>query len=67
VRSVLSKCWLSDHDSCANGYYDGGVIGGKVVTCLNVSVCGRDAVSNEEIQEVHYFVGVGGPVCQRRG
>ena len=49
---------MSDHDSCANGYYDGGMIGGKVETCLDVSVCGRDAVSNEEIQEVRYFVGV---------
>jgi hypothetical protein len=39
---------LSGHDSCANGYYDGGMIGGKVVTYLNICVCGRDAVSNEK-------------------
>jgi len=41
------------------------MVGGKVVTCLNVSVCSRNAVSKEEIQEVRYFVGVCGPVCRR--
>jgi len=44
---------------------DGDMIGRKVVTCLDVSVCGIDAVRNEEIQEFRYFVGVCGPVCRR--
>jgi len=56
---------LSDHDSRANGYYDWSIIGGKVVAGLNVSICGRDAVSNEEIQEILYFVGVCGRVGRR--
>ena len=47
---MKSKCWFSDYDSRADGYYDGGVIGGEVVAGLNVSICCRDAVSNEEIQ-----------------
>jgi len=61
------RCWLTDHDSRVDGCYDGGMIGGKVVAGLNVSICGRNAVSNEEIQEILYFVGVGGPLCQRPG
>ena len=35
-----------------NGCYDGSMVRGKVVVGLDVGICGRDAISDEEVQEI---------------